>query len=475
MAPFRRPRLAAPTPESTAWTLLSTWAQQRHLPPINPSLNGEQVRKGTILGKFELTRKLGGGPCANPARHLFLPVDAPAGEGEFAQVYECVKREDRARRFACKAIRKERMQRHASLHKAKRNIKRVDTEVRALKRFSHAAVVRLCDVIQSPAHVYLILERGDQDLYAFLDDYKDGCTEDVVRSVIRITTLGLRHCHRQGIAHRDVKPENVLVMGAPGDWATIEAQRDPAQRGVVKLCDFGLCADVSSGEHLTDFVGSPGFIAPELLLAKSYDGKRADVWSLGCVMLEMLLGHEVFTNLWCPPYDHLHDDEAFRDAVGETVLQVKLGSTQCAPSPALRMLVEQLLELDPARRATIDQLCEATYFDLLLKEGGQHKLLRLTYDSTRRSFSDKPVAERRKTGRRKRVTLSRIDSEGAVEQPPSPSRNLKIQTRIDLSQPREPNSPMPLNALAGLADAPTRPPSFDAGPPATAAVAARVA
>ena len=45
------------------------------------------------------------------------------------------------------------MQRHASLHKAKRNIKRVDTEVRALKRFSHAAVVRLCDVIQSPAHV----------------------------------------------------------------------------------------------------------------------------------------------------------------------------------------------------------------------------------------------------------------------------------------------------------------------------------
>jgi len=111
MAPFRRPRLAAPTPESTASTLLSTWAQQRHLPPINPSLNGEQVRKGTILGKFELTRKLGGGPCANPARHLFLSVDAPAGEGEFAQVYECVKREDRARRFACKAIRKERMQR----------------------------------------------------------------------------------------------------------------------------------------------------------------------------------------------------------------------------------------------------------------------------------------------------------------------------------------------------------------------------
>jgi len=138
------------------------------------------------------------------------------------------------------------VQRHASLHKAKRNIRRVDTEVRALKRFSHAAVVRLHDVIQSPSYVYLVLERGDRELYAFLDDYKDGCTEDVVRSVMRSCALGLRHCHRNDIAHRDMKPENVLVMGAPKDWASIETRRDPAQRGVVKLCDFGLCSDVRS-------------------------------------------------------------------------------------------------------------------------------------------------------------------------------------------------------------------------------------
>ncbi len=387
-------------------------------------------------------------------------------------MFECVKGEDRSKTFACKAIRKERVQRHASLHKAKRNIKRVDTEVRALKRFSHAAVVRLYDVIQSPAHVYLVLERGDRDLYAFLDDYKDGCTEDVVRSVMRIAALGLRHCHAQGIAHRDLKPENVLVMGTPDTWAAHEQNVDPRKRGVVKLCDFGLCADVSSGENLTDFVGSPGFFAPELLLAKSYCGKRADVWSLGCVMLEMLLGHEVFTNLWCPPYDHLHDDEAFRDAVSETVLQVKLGSTQCAPSPALRMLVEQLLDLEPARRATVDQLCEAAYFDLVLPnaEGGARKLLRLTYDSARRSFSDTPMPNRRPCGRRKRVTLSRIDSTES-DKLGAAARGLRVQTSVDLSRPREPDSPTspsPIHAPEGLAEPPTRPASFDAVVPAAA-------
>ena len=181
--------------------------------------------------------------------------------------------------------------------------------------------------------------------------------------------------------------------------------------------------------------------------------------------------------MWCPPYDHLHDDDAFRDAVAETVLQVKLGSTQCAPSQALRMLVEQLLDLDPMRRATIDRLCETTYFVLMLKEGGSSKLLRLTYDSARQSFSDRP-SRVRKASRRARTTLSRIDSEGVLDSvpgSPAPTRALMIKTGADLSRPREPDSPTsprPLHAPVGIglvptlpempADAPTRPPSFDA-------------
>ena len=61
MAPFRRPRPAGatkPAPDGAASTLLSTWQQQKHLPPIDPKLSGEQVRRGMKLGRFELTRKL---------------------------------------------------------------------------------------------------------------------------------------------------------------------------------------------------------------------------------------------------------------------------------------------------------------------------------------------------------------------------------------------------------------------------------
>lgn len=58
---------------------------------------------------------------------------------------------------------------------------------------------------------------------------------------------------------------------------------------LVKLIDFGLCTKAMTPEYdaLRDFCGSPGFFAPEMLLADSYDGFKADVWSVGCILLEV--------------------------------------------------------------------------------------------------------------------------------------------------------------------------------------------
>ena len=316
--------------------------------------------------------------------------------------------EDRAtaKKYAFKAIKKARVQRHAQLHKAKRNIKRVDTEVASMKKLSHGAVVRLYDVIQSPSMLYIVLEKGDRDLYSFLDshEYADGCPDDVVKSVMRIAALGLRHCHANGVAHRDLKPENILVVGQPGDWSLLESDDDPCKRGVVKLCDFGLCADVSSGENLTDFVGSPCFFAPEILLDRSYDGRAADVWSLGCVMLEMLLGHAAFSQVWCPPYDQLKNDDKFRAAIHVAVQEVKAGCTECTPSP-LYLLLDKILELQPYRRISIEDVCQMEYFDLMqTSPNGHSKMLRMTYDKMRQSFGPggsptKPLQRRQRITR----------------------------------------------------------------------------
>ena len=399
--------------------LLSTWTTCAALPAIDPELEEQPItQKHAKIGAYQLTRKL--------------------GVGEFANVYECMKRgEDRAtaKKYAFKAIKKARVQRHAQLHKAKRNIKRVDTEVASMKKLSHGAVVRLYDVIQSPTMLYIVLEKGDRDLYSFLDshEYADGCPDDVVKSVMRIAALGLRHCHANGVAHRDLKPENILVVGQPGDWSLLESDDDSCKRGVVKLCDFGLCADVSSGENLTDFVGSPCFFAPEILLDGSYDGRAADVWSLGCVMLEMLLGHAAFSQVWCPPYDQLKNDDKFRAAIHVAVQEVKAGCTECTPSP-LYLLLDKILELQPYRRISIEDVCQMEYFDLMqTSPNGHSKMLRMTYDKMRQSFGPggSPTKPLQRRQRITRISQNPREEQIAVAAAPETNVNDLCNTNVN--------------------------------------------
>ena len=174
------PQLGAP-----ASNLLSTWAKQRDLPGLDHDL-----RETTwLIGDYEIHRKL--------------------GEGEFASVYECAKEDadPAAPRVAIKAIKKAKVQRHTSVFKSRRNIARVNLEVKAMRLFSHAGVCRLYDVMHSARYVYLVLERGDRDLYTFLNDHPAGCGDATIAAIMRILALALRHCHNARIAHRDLKPE----------------------------------------------------------------------------------------------------------------------------------------------------------------------------------------------------------------------------------------------------------------------------
>ena len=289
--------------------LESTWAQQEALPP---SVAADQLLTETCVGPYEVLRRL--------------------GDGEFSTVVEC-RKADKPETFALKVIGKAKVQRHSSILKSKRNISRVNREVRAMRAANHAGICRLFDVMQTPSHIYLVLEKGDRDLYALIDDYPGGCPENVVKSATRILVLALRHCHNAKIAHRDIKPENILVCGDPHTW-----HQNP-DAGIVKLCDFGLCADIpEDGALLQDFVGSPGFFAPELLQRPSYDGARADLFSLGAVMVELIFGHDFFGAVWYPAYEDLLKVDRFAAAIADAVARVRCGSNErcllyTSPSP----------------------------------------------------------------------------------------------------------------------------------------------
>lgn len=89
----------------------------------------------------------------------------------------------------------------------------------------------------------------------------------------------LAHLHGMGICHRDIKPQNLLVN---------------PELGVLKLCDFGSAKRLTADEPNVAYICSRYYRAPELIFGATHYTTAIDIWSSGCVMAELLLGHPIF-------------------------------------------------------------------------------------------------------------------------------------------------------------------------------------
>jgi len=143
----------------------------------------------------------------------------------------------------------------------------------------HPGVVRLLGVVHAPGHLLMRMERaGGSSLLAVIEE--GGRLEPPrARRLFGQLAAALAHCHRRGVAHLDLKPENLAVGGGDG-----------GER--LRLMDFG-CAS-RAGAPRDDVVGTMPFIAPEVLMVlvagRPYIPAAADLWSAGAVLLEMLMG-----------------------------------------------------------------------------------------------------------------------------------------------------------------------------------------
>ena len=209
--------------------------------------------------------------------------------------------------------------------------------------------------MHGPRFLHVVTECIPLDLFAFMQQFRSQLTSDVVAVLVRDATAGILYLQRHGLCHRDIKPENLLVSMSRHDIN-------------LKVCDFRLCAFVEQElahaqtnklldnaateagvededkedilqyaalSHrepilLSDFAGSPGFFAPEILLQRSYNGYSADLWSLGCVALELLARPSFFNHAWLGVYKVLHTAQApefqqqLRQAVVAAVEEVRI-------------------------------------------------------------------------------------------------------------------------------------------------------
>jgi hypothetical protein len=154
---------------------------------------------------------------------------------------------------------------------------RFNREARALGQLDHPNIVRVFDSGRSGPWLFLVMEYVDGvDLRRWLD--LGGFTSEAALALLPSLCEALRHAHERGIVHRDIKPENILID----------------EEGVVKLADFGLVKIAGEADwgvtRTNQALGTVHYMAPEQLDGASDVDHRADIFSLGVVVYEMLTG-----------------------------------------------------------------------------------------------------------------------------------------------------------------------------------------
>ncbi|XP_066103902.1 sperm motility kinase 4A-like [Saccopteryx bilineata] len=150
-------------------------------------------------------------------------------------------------------------------------------EVEFLKALNHPNVVKLVEVIVRDCKLYMVMEYvSGGDLFDYLLRDRPS-TEAEARRIFRQLLSALQYCHRLNIVHRDLKLENILV----------DADKN------VKITDFGLGRKVQRDE-LNTYCGTVNWMAPEMLLEQTYEGRKVDIWGLGVILFHMVTGHSPF-------------------------------------------------------------------------------------------------------------------------------------------------------------------------------------
>ncbi|CAH8497929.1 unnamed protein product [Schistosoma intercalatum] len=147
-------------------------------------------------------------------------------------------------------------------------------EIRMLKRLKHPNLVNLIEVFRKKKRLNLVFQFIDNSLLNEMEQRPRKLDKGKIRKITWQILLATDFCHQSNCIHRDIKPENILINKA----------------NEVKLCDFGFARFLSPGGEYTDYVATRWYRSPELLVGDTQYGPPVDVWAIGCVFAEMLLG-----------------------------------------------------------------------------------------------------------------------------------------------------------------------------------------
>ncbi|XP_030968239.1 mitogen-activated protein kinase 3 [Quercus lobata] len=244
--------------------------------------------------------------------------------------------------------------------------KRTLREIKLLRHFDHENVVALRDVVPPPLRreftdVYIATELMDTDLHQIIRS-NQSLSEEHCQYFLYQILRGLKFIHSANVIHRDLKPSNLLL----------NANCD------LKICDFGLARPTAENEFMTEYVVTRWYRAPELLLNSSDYTAAIDVWSVGCIFMELMTRKPLF-----PGKDHVNQMRLLIELLG-TPSESDLGFVRNEdarryirqlPShprqplaavfshvhPLAIDLIEKMFTFDPTKRITVEEALAHPY------------------------------------------------------------------------------------------------------------------
>lgn len=153
-------------------------------------------------------------------------------------------------------------------------VKQFEREVQIVQQLNHKHIVKLFKMFHDDTQIYLVMEYcANGDLFQYLQSHKI-TSENEVKVYFNQIILAISYIHSKGIAHRDLKLQNILVDS----------------ENILKLCDFGFAHENSVHDLLKTYCGSPYFASPEIISNLPYDGLKSDMWSVGVILYYLLVG-----------------------------------------------------------------------------------------------------------------------------------------------------------------------------------------
>ncbi|XP_052191804.1 calcium-dependent protein kinase 1-like [Diospyros lotus] len=254
----------------------------------------------------------------------FYTLGKKLGQGQFGTTFLCVEKAT-GKEYACKSMAKRKLL-------TEEDVEDVRREIQIMHHLAgHQNVISIYGAYEDAMAVHVVMElcEGGElfDRIIQRGHYTERKAAELTRTIVGVVEA----CHSLGVMHRDLKPENFLFV-------------DQKEDSLLKTIDFGLSIFFKPGEKFNDVVGSPYYVAPEVL-RKRY-GPEADVWSAGVIVYILLSG--------VPPFWAETEQGIF-----EQVLHGDLDFTT-DPWPSIsegaKDLVRRMLIRDPRRRLTAHEV-----------------------------------------------------------------------------------------------------------------------